>query len=168
MLQIIIRDQRLRIKTQVHYECHCHNTALAAQGNRIKTQAHYECRRHDTPAKPRVKWGQSPIWNPGETENNKIKSSVGAALSARAFALRFGSAAPVGGSINISTQLTQGLRPGLCRSIAPKGAHWRLHHQAITFLRLSGGLLVLVSIYAICRIKIIVLPLQSKREGAKS
>ena len=33
------------------------------------------------------------------------------------------SAAPIGGSINISTQLTQGLRPGLCRSAAPKGAY---------------------------------------------
>ena len=30
---------------------------------------------------------------------------------------------PLWGSINISTQLTQGLRPGLCRSVAPKGAY---------------------------------------------
>ena len=43
------------------------------------------------------------------------------ALSARAFALRLESTAPVGGSINVCQCLTQGLRPGLCRSIALAG-----------------------------------------------
>ena len=57
------------------------------QGNRIKIQTYYECRRRDTPAKPRVEWGQSPKWNPGKTANNKIKSSVGAALTVRALGL---------------------------------------------------------------------------------
>ena len=49
------------------------------------------------------------------------QSSAGAALSARAFALCLGSAAPVGGSKNVCQYLTQGLRPGLGRSIALAG-----------------------------------------------
>ena len=55
------------------------------------------------------------------THGQKNKSSVGAALSARAFVLRLGSAAPVGGSKNVCQCLTQGLRPGLCRSAALAG-----------------------------------------------
>ena len=60
----------------------------------------------------------------------KNKSSVGAALSVRAFGLfscgswlciRWESAAPVGGSINVCQCLTQGFRPGLCRSAALSG-----------------------------------------------
>ena len=91
-----------------------------AQGKRIKIQAYYECRRHDTPAKPRVQWGQSPIWNPGYT---RIKSNIELRRSGtitRAFVLRLGSAAPLG-LINVVQWFTQGLCPGLCRSIALTG-----------------------------------------------
>ena len=52
-------------------------------------------------------------------------SSVGAALSARAFAIdRL--VPPLWGSINVFLRLTQGLRPELCRSIALAGllADW--------------------------------------------
>ena len=47
-------------------------------------------------------------------------SSVGAALSARAFVLDR-VVPPLQGSINVFLRLTQGLRPGLCRSIALAG-----------------------------------------------
>ena len=68
---------------------------------------------------------QSPGWNEGKAryetlgihERKVISSSAGAAL----YGLPLGSAAPIGGSINISKPITQGLRPGLCRSIAPLG-----------------------------------------------
>ena len=75
-----------------------------------------ECQRHEQ--------------NPGYTHGQKNKSSVGAALSARAFGLfscgswlciRWKSAAPVGDSINVCQYLTQGLRPGLCGSAALAG-----------------------------------------------
>ena len=70
---------------------------------------------------------QSPGWNEGEARHGtlgkhgqKDKSSVGAALSARAFTLSLGCAAPLG-LINILTIITQGLPPGLGGSIALSG-----------------------------------------------
>ncbi len=70
---------------------------------------------------------QSPGWNEGKARNEtlgkygqKNKSSVGAALSARAFVMdRL--VPPLWGSINVFLRLTQGLRPGLCRSTALSG-----------------------------------------------
>ena len=53
------------------------------------------------------------------TDKNRM-SSAGAALTARAFTLRLGSAAPLGLNKCVSI-ITQGSRPGLCRSIAPLG-----------------------------------------------
>ena len=90
------------------------------QGNCIKIQAHYECRRHDTPAKPRVQWGQSPKWNPGYTRTKSNIELRRSGTITRAFALRLGSAAPTGLK-NMYQYLTQGLRPGLCKSIALTG-----------------------------------------------
>ena len=47
----------------------------------------YECRRHDTPAKPRVKWGQSPKWNPGYTRTKVEWAPTRSGTTVRAFAL---------------------------------------------------------------------------------
>ena len=91
-----------------------------SQGKHIKIQAHYECRRHDTPAKPRVQWGQSPIWNPGYTRTQSNIELRRSGTITWAFVLRLGSAAPLGLNKCIKQQ-TQGLRPGLCRSIALTG-----------------------------------------------
>ena len=86
--------------------------------------------RHDTPAKPRVARVPKARIEPWVYTDRSGLSSVGAALSARAFGLcrcgswlciRWESAAPVGSSINVWKQLTQGLRPGLCRRIALAG-----------------------------------------------
>ena len=71
---------------------------------------------------------QSPGCNEGKARNETlgiherkvISSSVGAALITRAFALRLGSAAPTGLK-NMYQYLTQGLHPGLCKSIALTG-----------------------------------------------
>ena len=103
------------------------------QGKRIKVQAHYECRRHDTSSinqtsPARATLLQSPRWNEGKArsgtlgthERKVISSSVGAALTVRVLALRWGCAAPPGLN-KWGKRLTQGLRPGLCRSIAPLG-----------------------------------------------
>ena len=62
-----------------------------------------------------------PEMKPWVHTDKSRMSSVGAALSAQVFALRLGSAAPFGGSINVYQCLTQGLRPGLGRSIALAG-----------------------------------------------
>ena len=71
---------------------------------------------------------QSPGGNEGKAryetlgihEPKVISSSAGAALTARVFVLRLGSAAPLGLNKCIK-QRTQGLRPGLCRCIALTG-----------------------------------------------
>ena len=71
---------------------------------------------------------QSPGWNEGEARHGtlgkhgqKNKSSVGAALSTRAFALRLGSAAPVGGSKKDVPMINPGLAPWARREYRPKG-----------------------------------------------
>ena len=98
--------------------------------------------RHDTPAKPRVARVPKARIEPWVYTDRSGLSSVGAALSARAFGLcrcgswlciRWESAAPVGSSINVWKQLTQGLRPGLCGSIALTGLSY-----AITTNQLLG------------------------------
>ena len=70
---------------------------------------------------------QSPGWNEGEARHGtlgkhgqKNKSSVGAALSARAFALRLGSAAPLGLNKYIDYYYP-GLAPWARREYRPKG-----------------------------------------------
>ena len=49
-------------------------------------------------------------------------SSVGAALTTHALEFIRSVVPPLWGSINVLTIITQGLRPGLCRSIALKGS----------------------------------------------
>ena len=49
-------------------------------------------------------------------------SSVGAALPTHALEFIRSVVPPLWGSINVLTIITQGLRPGLCRSIALKGS----------------------------------------------
>ena len=49
-------------------------------------------------------------------------SSVGAALPTHALKFIRSVVPPLWGSINVLTIITQGLRPGLCRSIALKGS----------------------------------------------
>ena len=71
---------------------------------------------------------KSPGWNEGKARNGTlgtherkvISSSVGATLTVRVLALRCSCAAPTGLN-KCGKRLTQGLRPGLCRSIAPLG-----------------------------------------------
>ena len=67
-----------------------------------------ECRRHDTPAKPRVARVPKARTEPWVNTYTKDKSSVGAALSARAFGLFavsdfafVGKVPPLWGSINV-------------------------------------------------------------------
>ena len=70
----------------------------------------------------------SPGWNEGKARNGTlgihepkvISSSVGAALQ-REHLPYVSEVPPLWGSINVLTIITQGLRPGLCRSIAPLG-----------------------------------------------
>ena len=69
----------------------------------------------------------SPGWNEGKARYetlgkhvHKIKSSVGAALQ-RKHLLYVSEVPPLRGSKNVLTIITQGLRPGLCRSIALTG-----------------------------------------------
>ena len=71
----------------------------------------------------------SPGWNEGKARNGTlgtherkvISSFVGAALTVRVLGhLLWGCAAPTGLN-KCGERLTQGLRPGLCRSIAPLG-----------------------------------------------
>ena len=50
--------------------------------------------------------------------------------------MRAVSAAPVGGSINVYECLTQGLRPGLCRSIALTGLFYVLINYLLVLMRL--------------------------------
>ncbi len=77
---------------------------------------------------------QSPGWNEGKARNETLgthtdkskMSSVGAALTARVFAwcriVAFVEKVPLlRSSKDVWKQITQGLRPGLCRSIAPLG-----------------------------------------------
>ncbi len=70
---------------------------------------------------------QSPGWNEGKARNEtlgthrqKNKSSVGAALQ-REHLPYVSVVPPLRGSKNMYQYLTQGLRPGLCRSIALTG-----------------------------------------------
>ena len=70
----------------------------------------------------------SPGCNEGKARNEtlgthrqkQIELQQGAALTARAFVLDMKSAAPLGLNKCV-TMITQGLRPGLCRSIALTG-----------------------------------------------
>ena len=77
---------------------------------------------------------QSPGCNEGTARNGTLGTHgqkqnelrQGAAQTARAFVLcrivaSIGKVPPLRGSINVWKQLTQGLRPGLCRSAAPLG-----------------------------------------------
>ena len=79
---------------------------------------HYECRRHDTPAKPRVEWGQSPIWNPGYIRTKSNIELRRSGTITRAFVLRFGSAAPLGLNKCVS-MLNPGLAPRAMQGYRP-------------------------------------------------
>ena len=63
-----------------------------------------------------------PEMKPWVNRGHKIKSSVGAALPTHALEFIRSVVPPLWGSINVLTIITQGLRPGLCRSIALKGS----------------------------------------------
>ena len=106
------------------------------KGKRIKIQAHYECLRHDTPAKPRVQWGQSPIWNPGYT---RTKSNIELRRSdtiTRAFVLRLGSVAPL--DLNRCVPIINpGLAPWAMKEYRPSRAPLRLPIYFIILMRLS-------------------------------
>ena len=105
------------------------------QGKRIKIQAHYECRRHDTPAKPRVKWGQSPIWNPGYT---RTKSNIELRRSGtirRAFVLRLGSAAPLGLNKCVPI-ISPGRKPWAMQEYRPYRAPLHLPYHFTILMRL--------------------------------
>ena len=66
-------------------------------------------------------------------------SSVGAALQREYWGTCFAVVPPLWGSINVLTIITQGLRPGLCRSIALKGSSTSFQSlycfDAVTLLR---------------------------------
>ena len=109
----LVQGKRIKIRYHRKYNTRCVI---------INIQVNYECRRHDTPAKPRVARVPKARTEPWVHTDKKNKSSVGAALSARAFALRLGSAAPKGAQKNVCQCLTQGLSPGLGGSIALKGS----------------------------------------------
>ena len=61
-----------------------------------------------------------PDMKPWVRTDKTNQSSAGAALSARAFVLDR-VVPPLWGSIYVDCLLTQGLRPGLCRSVALAG-----------------------------------------------
>ena len=105
------------------------------QGNCIKIQAHYECRRHDTPAKPRVKWGQSPIWNPGYTRTKSNIELRRSGTITRAFVLRLGSAAPLGLNKCVSL-INPGLAPWAMQEFRPFRAPLRLPYHFTILIRL--------------------------------
>ena len=81
-----------------------------------------ECRRHDTPAKPRVARVPKARTEPWVNTYTKNKSSVGAALSVRAFGLwlciRWESAAPLGLNKSIS-MINPGLAPWALQEYRP-------------------------------------------------
>ena len=103
---------------------------IRALHNHIKIQAHYECRRHDTPAKPRVQWGQSPIWNPGYTQIKTNWAPLGAALTAQVL----GSAAPLGLNKCVPI-INPGLAPWAMQEYRPYRASLRLPIYFIILMR---------------------------------
>ena len=114
-----------------------------SQGNRIKIQAHHECRRHDTPAKPRVQWGQSPIWNPGYTRTKSNIELRRSGTITRAFVLRLGSAAPLG-LYKCVPIINPGFAPWAMQEYRPYRASLRLPIYFIILMRLPcKGLCVL-------------------------
>ena len=78
-----------------------------------------------------------PEMKPWVSTDTKNKSSVGAALSARAFGLwlciRWESAAPLGLNKSIS-MFNPGLAPWALQEYRPCRAHLRFHHQSIALL----------------------------------
>ena len=111
------------------------HTLTATQGKRIKIQAHYECRRHDTPAKPRVKWGQSPIWNPGYTRTKSNIELRRSGTITRAFVLRLRSAAPLGLNRCVPI-INPGLAPWAMQEYRPYRAPLHLPYHFIILMRL--------------------------------
>ena len=109
--------------------------ALVREGNCIKIQAHYECRRHDTPAKPRVKWGQSPIWNPGYTRTKSNIELRRSGTITRAFVLRRESAAPLGLNKYVPI-INPGLAPWAMQEYRPYRAPLHLPYHFIILMRL--------------------------------
>ena len=63
-----------------------------------------------------------PEMKPWVHTDKSRMSSVGAALPTHALEFIRSVVPPLWGSINVLTIITQGLRPGLCRSIALKGS----------------------------------------------
>ena len=104
----------------------------------MKNQVNYECRRHDTPAKPRVQWGQSPIWNPGDTRTKSNIELRRSGTITRAFVLRLGSAAPLGLHRCVPI-INPGLAPWAMQEYRPYRAPLRLPYLFIILMWLPCG-----------------------------
>ena len=110
------------------FKCNSENRASASKFRRIMSSFRHGISSINQISPARAKLLKSPGWNEGKARNEPlgtherkvISSSVGAALTVRVLALRCGCVAPTG-LINVYQCLTQGLCPGLCRSIAPLG-----------------------------------------------
>ena len=123
------------------------------KGKRIKIQAHYECRRHETPEKPRVKWGQSPKWNPGYTRTQSNIELRRSGTITRVFVLLLGSAAPL--RLNRCVPIINpGLTPWAMQEYRPYRAPLRLPYHFIILRRLpcwlrsyrhEGGQTIIIS-----------------------
>ena len=91
---------------------------------------------------------------PWVTMDKKNKSSVGAALSARAFALSLGSAAPVGGSKKCVSIPNPGLAPWAMQEYRLYRAHLRLYQSLAYFdalaLAFSNQMLGSFDVFALC------------------
>ena len=85
----------------------------------------------------------SPGWNEGKARNETLgvhtdksrMSSAGAALQ-REHLPYVSEVPPLWGSINVLTIITQGLRPGLCRSIALTGLFYVLINYWLVLMHL--------------------------------
>ena len=110
------------------FKCNSENRASASKFRRIMSAFRHDTSSINQTSPARAILQHSPGWNEGKARNGTlgtherkvISSSVGAALTVRVLALRCGCAAPTGLN-KCGKRLTQGLRPGLCRSIAPLG-----------------------------------------------
>ena len=96
--------------------------------------------RHDTSSKPRVDWGQSPIWTPGHLQIKVKWAPLGAALTARVLGhLLCGCAAPTGLKECVSMP-NPGLGPWAMKAYRSYRAHLRLPYQyTLLFTLLSVG-----------------------------
>ena len=96
-------------------------SVCCSRGKCIKIQSNCECLQARHSCKAQGEMRAKPEMKPWVHTDKSRMSSAGAALRGRAFAFVQSSAAPKGAQLNILTQIPQGLRPGLCRSVALTG-----------------------------------------------